>query len=168
VLLFFLVVTLFAKANEFDPTLYEQCAVQLVPISSPNPTVDGQPKDGRVDYKLINQFLLQAGVAIKKNGPQALGFLASTIAPWGRAPVRGIRLSGQLQPPHLLAGELIEILIQRRDYYLIIVVTSLNSHKTWARKFVAEELPKYSLLGIVKTVQSATDLQDWTSFGILE
>lgn len=83
--------------------------------------VDGLPKDGIVDYKLINQLLMSLRRAVADDHPRPDGFTAELAAARASdAPVGGI----------ILRGHSLVIEIQRDGLAVIVTVTHTLTGQT--------------------------------------
>jgi hypothetical protein len=134
------------------------------------------PKLGRVDYKLINQTLLVLNLSVHKKYPLPPGFTAEAVYsgplnPGPHAPVAATYLRGILQAPHILAGHVVEIVIRREAWALIVMVHCEDLHTTLRKVFDMEsddfiksfpsQGPQGALLSLVDGIQRDVEMKDW-------
>ena len=132
----------------------------------------GRPKESRVDYKLINQFLLSLHRAIERADPLPAGFTAKTAPKtWLASPVKGVLLTGILQAPHRLAGLPINIMLQREGVAFVATVYVDGARTRFEKAMPPEEIsdifpyqpPKGhgGLISIVNGVQINPNMDGW-------
>lgn len=132
----------------------------------------GRPKESRVDYKLINQLIMSLQRAIRDGHPLPDGFTAKMVPKtWAESPVGGVMVSGIIKEPHRLAGQMVNIMLQR-EFFALVVTVQVEGTNT--RFEMAMEPDQYlnvfpfqppagqgGLLSVVLGVQMNPNLDGW-------
>ena len=117
--------------------LHAACDDDLRTTAYREPPRDGLAKQGRTEYKHINQTLGSLVAMVQRGDPRPPGFTAEVVPPtWPDAPVSGVRLTGALAPPHPLAGRALSLEIQREG--LVFLATLMVGADRYERVIEAD------------------------------
>ena len=134
----------------------------------------GRAKDGTADYKIINQLMRDLLNAVRVGDPLPPGFHAEVVpAEWSTSPVSGLRIVGPMPLGHRVAGDTVQITVQRHPSGCVLRVRGFEEWERYIPPGGFGDLfpwrgPGQLLMALVHGVVGNPTLTGWERFNPLD